>query len=208
MADDSPVKTSNITSSLGKKLGPLPVWVWGVGAGALVLAYFIWNNNSIAGASGSSSDTTTGDSGETLPDVVGSSSGASTTTPTRGTSTNPVTYDNNAQWVAAVVAHLMLNGYSPLDVQVVLDKYITGKSLGVADQKVVNLAIAYAGIPPDGIESTPVQDIPVQPTGPIHIGKPVLPRPSTKDVVIGVGAAKPIADVPAIANAARVRAVK
>ena len=174
--------------ALTRKLGPLPVWAWGVLLGAVVVGFMIWQNNAIGNAeSGTAAVDATNDAD---PEVSGTQLTPAGTT-VGDTGDVESSYASNLLWESAVIAYLSPKGYSPLKIQVALEKYFNGKTLTAADQKIVNAAVAYAGLPPDGVESAVKLETPTGPAGALVIKKPIGKRPTDAPKALGTGMAKP-----------------
>jgi len=140
------------------KLGPLPVWVWGLTLGGAAVGYYYWsqlkdNNgttistdpeavNAVESAAGYVTDRDAIDGAFT----PGTASGS-----TLATSTAEESTDTNSAWLIRAVQALVGKGVSPLEAQTALGKYLDGESLSVAESSLVNRAIvALGGLPPDG----------------------------------------------------------
>lgn len=151
------------------KLGPLPVWAWGVIVGlVLVAGVFIYSRRS------SSDDGTPSIQGTAIDpqgyQTAGISGGsASSSDPTPDTTTPD--YESNASWLnkaSADVADFL--GGSPSAIYAALRKYLTGETVTSAERKYIDAALTRTGNPPEGTYG--VSDT-VDP-------KPVTPKPTPK----------------------------
>lgn len=143
------------------KLGPLPVWVWGVLVGVVILGVVYYRR---AEAKTAAADTTANGvsvSGEDLTsDLAGAASdgttGASATDGTDLTTSSTVG-QTNASWESDALAWLSSHGFSPLVAQNALETYLEGtlSSTDSAAVGAVNAAIQNFGLPPEGVFATP-----------------------------------------------------
>ena len=146
------------------KLGPLPVWGWGVILGVLVLGVYYYENNKQKAANAAVvSATTTGDNlaaglvDNTSTDPTDGLTGLTdqntgTTSGTLGSS-----LQTNSQWESSAVSWLSGHGYSPLVAQSALEAYLNGTLDNSNTNYVgaVNAAIQNFGLPPEGTFSSP-----------------------------------------------------
>lgn len=140
---------SNLTGSLGHKLGPLPVWAWGlIGGLAFGTVYYLHRRKALAQAqaapTGSAftslgANSNGGDAGELA--TTGGSSGLGGTA--AGTSL--------AQWAANAVNWLIGQGTDPGAASNALSAYINGSTLTTDQAGLVNKALSNFGAPPSGI---------------------------------------------------------
>jgi hypothetical protein len=163
---------SDITESLTRKLGPLPVWVWGVLAGGAISAgRWAWDKNK---NSGTAAVDPAADAGAS-PAVPASASGAGAaglggdygypnsgawegppataptdgSTPAAGTpATTPA--ETNAEWVRRAVAALIAAGTGPLVASEAIRKYLAGEPVTPAEQALISSALQSQGMPPEG----------------------------------------------------------
>lgn len=178
-------------ASLKSKWGPLPVWAWGAIAGVLALvAYFVYAR---AGGDGGNATTPTNldQSGYQTVGIPSGSTGDSSGSTTEPAA--PAQQETNREWVSKCVKYLSNRGVSsPSAIQAGLTKYINGNPITSAERTYVDRAIAYAGLPPEGVfgisdtikpvvtppKTTPKPAIPAKPAP----AKPVV-KPTPKPVV-------------------------
>ena len=141
-----------ISDTLGQKLGPLPVWTWGVVVGVGVVAY-VWISKA------SESQTVMQPSDAMLRPVAGDSSALDSAFYARsgasGTYPSEAPAETNLTWLTTVQSVLAGKGYAPLDISNALNRYLNGESLSDSDQRIVNEALTAKGLPPDGAMSQP-----------------------------------------------------
>lgn len=141
-------------SKLTHKLGPLPVWAWGVLLGVVLIAAVWWQSHNAA------STATPTATPETVPDDVtgtGLSAAGSDSTTVGATGTTLLT---NALWEAQALADLAGSGVSPLTAQVALENYLNGTALSPTQQGIVNTVLTALGAPPEGVAGTPILSAP------------------------------------------------
>ena len=142
-----------LTDTLGQKLGPLPVWTWGVVVGVGVVAY-VWlskANEQTAAVKPSDAMLATPVAGDSsaLDSAFYARNGAS------GTYPSDAPAETNLSWLTSVQAVLSGKGFAPLDISNALNRYLNGESLSDSDQRIVNAALTEKGLPPDGAMSQP-----------------------------------------------------
>ena len=135
------------------RLGPLPVWAWGLIFGGAAVAYMYWQNAKDSNGDTVSTDSTdsvdTGDLGSSYDAIdgaftVGTASGSTLSTTTEETT------DTNTAWLARAVNYLIGTGVTPLAAQSALQKYLEGESLSSDETDLVNKAIKSVGQTPEG----------------------------------------------------------
>lgn len=156
------------SSTMGKKLGPLPIWAWGLAGVGGYVAYKKFasrgaavSSDGTAGASngGPSSSDGIGVSGQ-APSGGGVGSGFSD-----GSSSN-----TTQTWASQAVNYLVQNGQVPIAASNAITAYLAGKPLSPAQQNMVNIALSALGSPPGGpVASTGTGPAP---TGPAHTAPP------------------------------------
>lgn len=154
MTDAPPVHVphhggNNLTGSLGHKLGPLPVWVWGlVGGLAFGAVYYVHKKKADAAKLAS-----TQNSGSAFGSTDSSSNGgnAGELATTGGSAGMGGANQSLAQWAANAVNWLIGQGTSPSDATNALSAYINGATLTPDQTTLVNQALANFGAPPSGI---------------------------------------------------------
>jgi hypothetical protein len=155
---------------LTAKLGPLPVWVWGLFIGGLLVAWQ-W-----ARSRNSGTVTETEDSGSTSAAVpsfpssgTGNSQGTNTVVTGEDYEATP-TERTNGQWLMLAVKAAVQKGVSTLSAQSALEKYLTGQHLTAGEKGIVDTALAdtNVGLPPQGVGGTPTWDAEA---GPVRYGR-------------------------------------
>lgn len=134
---------------LTAKLGPLPVWVWGLIIGGILVA---WQWRSRMGGS-SSSDTAEEEAALATVAPYGNFS-------TVPMATAPADVSNveqtNQEWLNVAMKAIQANNMgSSLSAQTALEKYLSGRELTAAEAKIVDYAIKAAGLPPQGVQEIP-----------------------------------------------------
>lgn len=133
------------------KLGPLPVWGWGlIGGGVIIVGYYMMNRGG-----GSADDSAT----VQYTDATG----YRTTGDTKGTADSAETVvDSNAMWLTRASRQTAaLVGKPVTDVYNALMKFLSGSTLTAEERKYVDTATANTGLPPEGVEAiSPVQPTP------------------------------------------------
>lgn len=123
-----------------EKLGPLPVWGWGLlgGGSVAVIAFFMRGSSSKNEVVSSTFDPggyqTSGIKGGETKDEV-------------------PTYDTNTLWIARVgrvAAQQLSKGYT--EVYSALYKWTSGQTINADEQAIVNAAVAQGGAPPEGTQ--------------------------------------------------------
>lgn len=152
------------------KLGPLPIWAWGVILGVIVLgAYYYEANKKKAAGAAVVSATTSGDNlaaGLNDNTSVDPTDGLTGLDSSGGLGTSSGTVagsQTNAAWEASAVAWLSSHGYTPLVAQSALEAYLGGTLDSTNSNYVaaVNAAVQNFGLPPEGTFSAPtVTDAP------------------------------------------------
>lgn len=136
----------NVSDTVGKKLGPLPVWAWGLFiGGAFVIWYWVSNKDLGSGTTPVDGDLTTEapPSGDfsTVPVIPGAA---------------PIEDENtNGEWLIQAMNAVSKSGVSFLAAQTALTKYLNGDTLTAQQEQIVNKAIGLVGPPPEGTASAP-----------------------------------------------------
>lgn len=170
---------NGLTGSLGNKLGPLPVWVWGlIGGLAFGAVYYIHKKKTDAAAQAA---VNTGSAFTTLGAASngGNAGELATTGGGGGTGIGGAAGTSLAQWAANATNWLIGQGTSPADASNALSAYINGATLTPNQTTLVNQALANFGVPPSGIlpvnTATPTPT-PTPATTPVPA--PVAPAPA------------------------------
>ena len=163
----------DLPGGIDAKVGPFPIWVWGVGLGGAIVIY-LYVKNSQNATSTTPVDTSSGMVDSSLGGVPSSS--VSSGYPTVGSTTDYT----NAQWSSAALTAADQFGLSPLGLQTTLDKYLNGETLNSSEQSAVNKILGYLGAPPEGV------------SGMVNGGQSILNPPAPKPTPTGGGnTAKP-----------------
>lgn len=158
---------------LKAKVGPLPVWAWGLIAGGLFTVWY-WVSNRGEGTA------TEGGVVET-DGTVGTPSGDFSTVPVVPNE-DPVEDENtNQEWLVQALNAAGTAGVTFLKAQIALQKYLNGQPLTSTEAGIINKIVAVVGPPPEGTFGTPE----VKPDGP----KPEDPKPDTQDTTVRITAA-------------------
>lgn len=158
-------------SDIKAKLGPFPVWVWGVIVGGIILVVVYYRNNAAKAAAAGTDTSGVTVSGEDLTAALGATDdGTTDTTDDTTDATSSTTLGStNTTWESSAVAWLSSHGYSPLTAQNAVENYLNGtlSSTDAGANSAVNAAITNYGLPPDGvfgIPAVPVVSTPVTTT--------------------------------------------
>lgn len=143
--------------TIKEKVGPLPIWVWGVIVGAIgLLIYYIYRsgkqkvNNTVVPQPGYSS------AADSLGLVTPSGSVGSVITQT---------VETNQSWLQKAVSYLSGQGYNSADAAVWVQSYLTGIPIvGSKGKTAIQDALDRFGTPPDTSFGVPtfVADAPVE----------------------------------------------
>ena len=154
MADEGAVQ------SLGKKLGPLPVWAWVLIA---VGIYLVLKNQGLTGKSTTATGAQTDPAGNvgTINPATGyvagspentsamaAQGGGSTDTVSSQATTGAQTYADNNAWGIAAINYLVGRGIDAVTANQAVQNYLNSENLTTAQQGDVNLAIQALGAPP------------------------------------------------------------
>jgi len=164
-----------------RKLGPLPVWVWGAG---LAIGIYLWRKRS--GGTGGQQTDPAGNVGMIDPAtgyVYGSSqdqaglaahNSTSTDTSSPSGSTTAGQYPDNASWGRAAVNYLVALGTDPTSANEAIQQYLSSQTLTPQQQALVNLAVQGLGAPPQlpGPTGTPPPPITTPPGGIVYATNP------------------------------------
>lgn len=164
---------TDLSATLGKQAGPLPVGAWiVVVGGGLGIAWWARKN--------SSSTPATVDTSGTVDSSVGTGPGGWTQVlPTAATATpNVGVPTTNDQWAALALTWASTNtNYSLSDVTNAISKYLAGEQRTVAEETILNSIFRQVGAPPF---PGPAATLPVTPVTPTTPG--TLPPPASNYV--------------------------
>lgn len=122
------------------KLGPLPVYGWGIiGGGVIAVAAYLLNRSG----------------GSAVTGAVLSADGYQTSGIKMSSEEKPEvqTYDTNTSWLNRTARQIAAElGKSFVDVQDALWKFLRGETLTEAQRGIVDTAISRGGTPPEGVE--------------------------------------------------------
>ncbi len=133
---------ADIKTTLGKKVGPLPLGAWLIivgGAGA----YYMYLKRS--------AEPTYQEPMEDTGTPAGVGNGAliqSDYQTTTGSTNSSVSFETNDQWGQAVINYLIARGIAPTVAQNAVSKYLNSESLSTSEWAILNIGIGYAGAPP------------------------------------------------------------
>lgn len=154
MADESSPgeAVKSVGQGLGKKLGPLPIWLWIILGGAA--GVFLWYRVLKPGQGAASTLTTT--LGGT-PLTGGGGGGGGGSTGGGGTAVAVSRYTTNASWLTDAISQTQNTLGLPIaQVQLYLQEFLAGRSpvgteTGLSDfNRVVQTALQFTGQPPEG----------------------------------------------------------
>lgn len=144
----------DLGENMTKKMGPFPVWVWGVLiGGAFVLWYWVSQRDA-----GSSALADTVEEG-----TVATPSGDFSTVPVMPASDDVVDENTNLEWSIQALNAITGTGTSLLAAQTAISKYLNSEKLSAADQAIIEKVLRLVGPPPEGVSTpdlTPVPDTP------------------------------------------------
>ena len=166
---------------LTKKLGPLPVWVWGIAAVA-IFWYLQKGKGTTATATQTDPAGNTGTIDPATGYVYGSSEdqaalGSSTSTSTGSSdssgSTTAGQYQDNDAWANAAINYLVSIGVDATAANAAIEQYLASQNLTTDQQADVNLAIQRLGAPPSPpTPGTPSSPIVTPPGGTVYATNP------------------------------------
>lgn len=149
-----------IGEAFTRKLGPLPVWVWGVGIAA-VYVLVIKRKGGASSTAGSATDPAGntgaidpatgyvyGTSQDTSALGAQSSTGSSGSVSGSGGSTIAGQYASNDAWGRAAINFLVGLGIDPTEANSAIGNFLASQTLTTQQQADVNLAIQSMGAPP------------------------------------------------------------
>lgn len=174
MADAPAAAAGSRFGFLGKKVGPVPLWMWMAGG---IGAWYLITRGKTSAASGSavpnqqtdpagnigSIDPATGYVYGTPEDdaaLSANNAGSGTTSATGGSTTAGQYADNNA-WGEAAINYLVGRGIDPTTANQAIQLYLGSQALTTQQQADVNLAIQGIGSPPSLPGPSPANNPPV-----------------------------------------------
>jgi len=138
-----------------EKLGPLPVWGWGlIGGGVIVVGYYLFNRGGSAAT----------DSTVVYTDATGYRTSGN---PGVDAGSTPDGYgETNALWLTRASRQVAeMSAASVTDVYNALKKFLAGETLTEKERGYVDTATKTVGLPPEGVEGiSPVTPSPGTPT--------------------------------------------
>lgn len=137
----------DIGGNMGKKMGPFPVWVWGVLIGG---AFVIWYWVSQRGTG-----TVTTEEGDTTGTVATPSGDFSTVPVLPSTGDGVQDEATNAEWLIQAANAVSATGISYVSAQTALMKFLNGGTLSIQEQQIVDKARQLVGPPPEGTAGIP-----------------------------------------------------
>lgn len=158
MADQPDTGSGSNFGFLTKKVGPLPVWMYGL----IIVGAYYWYMHFGPGANKAAAPAATGGGDSGTPQVSGS------------------IYKTNAEWEAAAINFLVGESVPPSQASTALYKYLHSQTPTAQEQKDIDLAIEGLGPPPNIPAPAPVATTPPAPDPkPVAktTAKPVPPGP-------------------------------
>lgn len=159
-----------LTKALTQKLGPLPGYVYVVGAFVLYLAY-LWNKKKNTSTIPVGYGLDTADLFATDANPV--TSATSTALPNNGTP--PI--GTNAQWGRVVAEGMIAFGSDPATVNNAISKYLNGHQLSLSEKAIITMALTRYGQPPEGVLPLEEAPAPAPPSVP-PVSLPPTPAPA------------------------------
>lgn len=163
----------DVGSNLTKKMGPFPVWVWGVLIGGAFVIWYWVSQRDLGSGELPTEDTEVG--------TVAPPSGDFDTVPVMPPSDGVQDEATNLEWSVQALNSVTGTGVSLIAAQTAISKYLNGEKLTSAEAAIIDKVLGKIGPPPEGV-STP--DIPKPP-------KPKPEEPATSfDTVTTLSGAK------------------
>lgn len=136
-----------IGKSVGKKVGPLPLW--GYAAIVVVAAYGVyWWRNKVGTSTPVTPITEVGSGMSSAGQMPGTNSyNGSVNTAEKAAPASTT----NAQWARNVTDSLIASGSSAIDVPQAISNYLSGKPLNATQQSIISIALQKYGSPPEGV---------------------------------------------------------
>lgn len=146
---------------LKAKVGPLPVWAWGLLAGGLFTVWY-WVSNRDSGTGTGTDSGVTDEAG-----TVETPSGDFSTVPVVPNENAVQDENTNQEWLVQALNAAGTAGVSFVTAQIALSKYLNGQTLTQTESGIVNKIIGVVGPPPEGTFGTPeVTPDPEEPAAP------------------------------------------
>lgn len=137
-----------VEHSAGRKLGPLPVWGWGLVLG-LVLVFVIWHRSrSTSGTNAPGSINTGVDPNAFDNAALYSGNNANASNATAATASTEAGLRSNAAWLRAGVQYETGKGRNSLNVLRALRRFLAGSPLSQAQSDIVSDVLKNVGVPP------------------------------------------------------------
>lgn len=126
-----------------QKMGPFPVWVWGLLiGGAFVIWYWVSQRDAGQSALADSVEET---------GTVAPPSGDFSTVPVMPPADGEVDEHTNLEWSAQAVIAATNTGTSLIAAQAAISKYLNSEKLSASETAIMNKIIAKIGPPPEGV---------------------------------------------------------
>ena len=136
-----------VAKSVGKKVGPLPLW--GYAAIIVVAAYGVyWWKNKVGTASPVTPITEVGSGMSSAGQAPGTNDYSGQVNPAEKAAPASQT---NAQWARNVTDSMIASGSNPTDVSQAISNYLGGKALSAVQQSLINVILQKYGSPPEGV---------------------------------------------------------
>ena len=142
-----PIPEGNPVKGLGKKVGPLPLYAYGVIIVGAAYGVYWWKNNRVGVASpvGVTEVGTGMSASGPMPGTNDYSGNVMQTAKAAPASVS------NAQWAKNVADGMIATGSNPSDATAAISAYLSGQSLTRTQQSIINVALKVYGNPPEGV---------------------------------------------------------
>lgn len=162
----------DVGENMTKKMGPFPVWVWGVLIGGSFVLWY-WVSQRDAGQSALADSVEDSEVGTVAPP-----SGDFDTVPIMPPSDGVVDEATNLEWSIQALNSVTGTGVSLLAAQTAISKYLNGQTLSSAEGKIIETILSKIGAPPEGVSTPDVTPGPKPPAAVNYATKTYLNGPS------------------------------
>jgi len=154
---DTPMKLGGI--DLKKKMGPLPIWAWGLIAGSIIGLY-LYSRHRGGEDTFIEDDAATELEDASVEEGVGEGPGWETfPPPTTPSPAAPDTYTNNREWAAyAINITIQQTDLDNAAIATAVGKFIAKQPLTQAQVDIIGIVIGLAGAPPNPLQIIRVQN--------------------------------------------------
>jgi hypothetical protein len=137
-----------------RRMGGVPIWVWGAIVAVVILGYVWWKNSHapVATATDTTQPTDLTGTGTIDPNTglpLAYTGGGLPYSPTLPGQPGIGGFVTNSQWIAQAEYAAGQLGHSQLDILQALTNWLTGQTLTATQQAIVNSVIGLIGLPPD-----------------------------------------------------------